>query len=87
MYTFYASEEKASSKWDLPGNSQSIAVGDRAGYTIRTDGSLYVWGFNHENFLKNGEENFIEIREEHKLTKNSIVEVSCRGKERVFTSS
>jgi hypothetical protein len=59
IYSFYSREESTIVRGDLPGLSHSTAVGDRAGYTLRQDGTVYHWGYNHQNFLTKGEENHL----------------------------
>ena len=51
MYTFNSNEEVSHIKNDIPGNTQVIAIGDRAGYVTKMDGQVYVWGYNDDNFI------------------------------------
>ena len=51
MYTIYANDNAICSRYELQGTSQVVSIGDRAGYTLRNNGSMYTWGFNYENFI------------------------------------
>ena len=59
-----------------------MSVADRAGYSLRADGSVYVWGFNYENFIETKPQVLIDIKEDTKLSKLKVAGIWCRGNQR-----
>lgn len=59
-----------------------MSVADRTGYSLRADGSVYVWGFNYENFIEKNSQVLIDIKEDTKLSKLKIGGMWCKGFQR-----
>ena len=57
-------------------------MADRATYSLRADGSAYVWGYNYESFIEHTPEEFIEGKEDSRLTKLKPAAMWCKGTER-----